>query len=103
MKLTIDGVKKSKKEGIIKENKLNKGAKVTENLITTTKNYLINKYKKDGYYNTKVNINTTEVTDSIEKRRVNMTVNIDKGEKIKIKEINFNGNEQISDKKLRKA
>ncbi|MEZ4803288.1 MAG: POTRA domain-containing protein [Gelidibacter sp.] len=99
----INGVKKSKKEGIIKDNKLTKGAKVTENLITTTRNYLINKYKKDGYYNTSVVINTKEVTDSIEKRRVNMTVDIDKGEKIKIKSITFNGNDKISDKKLRKA
>ncbi len=101
--VTIDGIKKSKKEAIIKDNKLTKGAKVTENLITTTRNYLINKYKKDGFYNTDVTINTVEVTDSIEKSRVNMTVDIDKGEKIKVKNITVNGNEQISDKKLRKA
>ncbi|MCK7590400.1 BamA/TamA family outer membrane protein [Subsaxibacter sp. CAU 1640] len=101
--LEIDGVKKSKKEGIIKDNKLNKGVKVTENLITTTRNYLVNKYKKDGFYNASVDIKTVEVTDSIEKRRVNMSIDIDKGEKIKVKKITFNGNEQISDKKLRKA
>ncbi len=101
--VTIDGVKKSKKEGIIKENKLDKGAKATENLITTTRNYLINKYKKDGYYNTAVTIKTTEVNDSIEKSRVNMAIDIDKGEKIKVKKIVFNGNEEISDKKLRKS
>lgn len=101
--VTINGVKKSKKEGIIKDNKLTKGTKVTENLITTTRNYLINKYKKDGYFNTSVTVNTTEVNDSIEKRRVNMKVDIDKGEKIKVKTITFNGNEQLSDKKLRKA
>jgi outer membrane protein insertion porin family len=101
--LKIEGVKKSKRESIIKDNKLNKGVKVTENLLTTTRNYLVNKYKKEGYYNTSVIINTTEVTDSIEKRRVNMTVDIDKGEKIKIKNITFYGNDQITDKKLRKA
>jgi outer membrane protein insertion porin family len=101
--VTIKGVKKSKKEAIIKDNKLNKGAKVTENLITTSRNYLINKYKKDGFYNTSVIVNTTEVIDSIEKSRVNMTVDIDKGTKIKVKKITFNGNEKIKDKKLRKA
>ncbi len=99
----IEGVKKSKKEGIIKDSKLTKGAKVTENLITTTRNYLVNKYKKDGFYNTSVKINTTEVIDSIEKSRVNMIVSIDKGDKIKVKSITFNGNDQISDKKLRKS
>ena len=32
-----------------------------------------------------------------------MVVNVDKGEKVKIKNISFNGNEKLSDKKLRKA
>jgi outer membrane protein insertion porin family len=99
----IQGVKKSKTESIIKENKLDKGAKVTENLITTTRNYLTNKYKKEGYLNAKVTVNTTEVIDSIEKSRVNMLVYIDKGDKVKIDKITFNGNDILSDKKLRKV
>ncbi|TVZ58609.1 Beta-barrel assembly machine subunit BamA [Flavobacteriaceae bacterium MAR_2010_105] len=99
----IQGIKKSKIDAIKKENKLDKGAKVTENLITTTRNYLTNKYKKEGYLNTKVTVNTTPVTDSIQKSRVNMLVYIDKGDKVKIDEINFIGNDKLSDKKLRKA
>ncbi len=102
----ITGVKKGKFEGIIKDNKLDKGSKVTENLITTTKIYLENKYKKDGYLNSKVNINTIKIKeDSIiaDKSLVNMVVAIDKGEKVKIDNINFEGNEILSDKKLRKA
>ncbi len=99
----IEGVRKSKKEAIITENKLAPGTKVTENSITTTRNYLTNKYKKEGFYNTKVTINTYEVTDSIQKTRVNMDINIDKGEKVKIKKITFNGNNKIASKKLRKA
>ncbi len=99
--LKINGVKKSQTEEIIKENKLKKGTKVTENLITTTKNYLTKKYKKEGYLNTKVYINTVDVKDSIKTARVNMVLNIDKGEKVKIKDIVFSGNEVLSDKKLR--
>ncbi len=102
--VTIEGIKKGKHESIIKDNGLTKGTKVTENLITTTKNYLTNKYKKDGFLKAKVNVNTREVKDdSIEKSRVDMLVYIDRGEKVKIKEIVFEGNEKISDKKLRKA
>ena len=101
--VTIKGVKKSKIEDIVKENKLQKGVKVTENLITTTRNYLTNKYKKEGFFNTKVTINTAEVHDSIEKTRVNMLVYIDKGQKVKIDKITFNGNDVLSDKKLSKA
>ena len=99
----INGLRKSKKEAVIKENKLDKGAKVTENLLTTTKNYLTNKYKKDGFYNTKVNINTIEVKDSLDKSRVNMVVGIDKGQKVKVKNIIFTGNSVLKDGKLRSA
>ncbi|MFI1771878.1 outer membrane protein assembly factor BamA [Thalassobellus citreus] len=101
--LKINGVKKSKFEGIISDNKLKKGTKVTENLITTTKNFLEKKYKKQGFLNTKVHINTIDVKDSIETARVNMVLNIDKGEKVKIKDIAFSGNDILSDKKLRKS
>ncbi len=99
----IEGVKKSKFDDIIKENKLQPGAKVTENLITTTKNYLENSYKKKGFLNSKVIITTSEIKDSIKKSRVNMKLRIDKGNKIKIKKIVFNGSEKLSNKKLRKA
>ncbi|MDO6761011.1 POTRA domain-containing protein [Tamlana sp. 2_MG-2023] len=99
--LKINGVKKGKKEDIIKENNLNNGVKVTENLITTTKNFLTKKYKKEGFYNTKIHINTLEVKDSMTTPRVNMVLNIDKGEKVKIKDITFFGNEVLEDKKLR--
>lgn len=96
----IEGIKKGKKEDLIKDNDLKKGKIVNENLITTTKNYIQNKYKKDGFYNTKVAITTTpDSTGS----NVNMLVRIDKGSKVKIKEINFEGNEKIKDSKLRSA
>ncbi|OMP31395.1 outer membrane protein assembly factor BamA [Mangrovimonas sp. DI 80] len=101
--VTINGIKKSKKEEVINENKLTKGVKVTENLITTTRNYLTSKYKKDGFLNTKVNVITKEVQDSIQKSRVDMLVNIDKGQKVKVKSIEFTGNDKIADEKLRKA
>ena len=101
--LTITGVKKGKKDEIKQENNLQTGVKVTENLIANTRNYLTNKYQKKGFLNTKVNIVTTEVVDSVKKERVNMLVKIDRGEKVKIKNINFNGNEKIKGKKLRKA
>jgi outer membrane protein insertion porin family len=94
------GIKKNKVEELIKENSLTKGKIVNENLITTTKIYLENKYKKDGYYNSKVALRT--IADSTG-NSVNLVVNIDKGDKLKIKQIAFEGNEKFSDKKLRKA
>ena len=98
--IKINGIKKGKAEDLIKEIDLKKGKIVNENLITTTKNYIENKYKKDGYYNSKVFINTIEDSTSTE---VKMVVNIDKGSKVKVSSITFNGNNEFSDNKLRKA
>jgi outer membrane protein insertion porin family len=95
------GIKKNKIEALIKDNGLTKGKIVNENLITTTKNYIENKYKKDGFYNTKVSINT--IADTTAGNQVKMLVNVDKGDKVKVKEIVFEGNEQFSDSKLRGA
>ena len=101
--LQITGVKKRKFEEIIKENKLQTGVKVTENLITTTKNYLENKYRKKGFLNAKVIIKTEEVIDSTKKSKVKMTLDIIKGNKIKINEISFEGINELNAKTLEKA
>jgi outer membrane protein insertion porin family len=95
------GIKKSKVEGLIKDNNLTKSKIVNENLITTTKNYIENKYKKEGFYNTKVTITTTP--DTIAGNNVNMLVRVDKGDKVKISSIDFIGNKQLTDTQLRRA
>lgn len=96
----IDGIKKSKSEGIIKDASLTKGKIVNENLITTTKNYIENKYRKDGFYRTKVIVSTHP--DTIE-NQVKMLINIDKGTKTRISSIDFEGNEVFSDGQLRRT
>ena len=98
--IKIKGVKKGKKEDILKEAELNKGKIVNDNLITNTKNYIENKFQKDGFYNTKVTINT--LTDSTN-TKVDMVVFIDRGEKVKINTIDFIGNELLADEKLKKT
>ncbi len=101
--LKVEGIKKRKIEELIKENKLQVGVKVTENLITTTKNYLENKYRKKGYLNASVKIKTNKISDSTNKSKVNMSILIDKGEKIKINKIEFIGAEKLKLTVLEKA
>ena len=100
-KVTFYGVKKGKVEGLIKDTDLKKGKKITESLISNSKNYITNKYKKQGYLNAQVNIATAK--DTSDTNAQSMVVNVKKGDKVKIRDISFEGNEQISDKKLRKA
>ncbi|MGO3181349.1 MAG: BamA/OMP85 family outer membrane protein [Aequorivita sp.] len=104
--VTIEGkgVRKAKRKEIIKDNDLTAGTKITKNLLTTTKNYITNLYKKDGFYNTEVIISTTPELDStgVEVSK-NMTIAVDKGKRVKVKAINFEGNEHFTDGKLRRS
>ena len=95
----INGLKKSKIQPLITDTELKAGKKLSESFLANTKNYIINKFQKEGFLNTKVAFNTVE--DTINKNTYMMVVNVDLGERVKIKEINFDGNEVFSNKKLR--
>ena len=97
------GIKDKKGTSFVKDNGLNKGAKVTENLITTTKNFIENDYKKKGFLNTKVFINQVKKEDSTGKNNVDLVINVDRGERVKIKDIIFDGREQLKEGKLTAA
>jgi outer membrane protein insertion porin family len=97
----ISGIKKSKAKELIKDAELKTGAMLTDNLIVTTKNYITKKYTDKGFLKTKVNLDVKNDTSDI--NTVNMNVYIDKGSKIKIKDIIFTGNKKLSGKKLRKV
>ncbi len=98
------GLRKAKKKEILKDNDLKPGTKITENLLTTTRNYITNKYKKEGFFNTEVTITTTPELDStgVEVSK-NMNISVDRGKRVKVKAINFEGNEQFANGKLRRS
>ena len=96
----IQGLKKGKKETIIDETELTSGKKLSESFLTNTKNYIVNKFKKEGFLNTKVVLNT--IPDTIGNNSLKMVVNVDRGERIKIDRIEFDGNEVFKEKILRK-
>ncbi|WP_298879048.1 outer membrane protein assembly factor BamA [uncultured Polaribacter sp.] len=97
----ISGIKKGKAKELKKDAELKVGAMVTDNLIVTTKNYFTKKYTDKGFLKTKVSLDVK--TDTADANVVNMAIHIDKGRKIKIKDIIFTGNKALSGTKLRKA
>ena len=99
--VTITGVSKSKAKDLRKETDLKKGAMVTDNLIVTSRNFIKRKYTDKGFLKTKVALNTKKDTSDI--NTVDMNIHVDKGDRIKIKEINFTGNKAFSNGKLRGA
>ena len=94
----INGIKKNKIQNILKETDLDRGKKLSESFLTNTKNYIVKKFKKEGFLNTKVNIRNIE--DSTQINTLNLLINIDKGERVKISDINFIGNEKFKEKIL---
>lgn len=94
----IKGIRKNKIQNILKETELDKGKKLSESFLTNTKNYIVNKFKKEGYLNTKINVRNIE--DSTQVNTLNLLINIDKGERVKISDINFSGNEKFKEKSL---
>ena len=95
----INGLKKGNIESLIKDTELITGKKLSESFLTNTKNYIVNKYKKEGFLDTKVVLNT--IKDSVGTNSYKMVVNVDKGSRIKIKDIEFVGNEVYKGNKLR--
>ena len=97
---TIKGLKKGKIETIVKDTDIKKGKKLSKNFLSTTKNYIINKYKKEGFLNTKVTIDTKADTTDVNSQK--MLVSIDKDERVKVRSISFEGNKVYRSRKLRK-
>ncbi len=100
--LEISGLKKGKESDIREKLELKRGMQVTENLINSAKktiqDYLYNK----KFLNAKVDIvQVDDTTASL--NNVKLKIYIDKGEKVKIKDINFKGNTVFSDGKLRRT
>lgn len=98
-KLIFPNLGKAKSRTLKDEAKIKTGDMVTENLIVTTKNYYKKKYVDDGFLKTKVSIDSKK---GKQPNTVDLKVFIDKGERIKIKNINIVGNERLSSKKIRK-
>ncbi len=95
----INGIKKGQSESIIDETELSEGKRLSESFLTNTKNYIENKFRKDGFLNTKVNLITRP--DTIGSNKLNLIVDVNKGERIKINDISFNGNEVFKDSRLK--
>ena len=97
---TIKGIKKGKIESIVKDTDIKKGKKLSKNFLATTKNYIENKYRKDGFLNAKVTIDTKADTTGVNNQK--LLVSLDRGERVKIRSVAFEGNNVFKNKKLRK-
>ena len=84
-----DGVKKSEREDLDAQIGVAKGSQVTPNIIDRAKTIIKRYYDGKGYQNADVEIYQQD--DSTLKNMVNLTIYVDKHEKVKIKNLVING------------
>ena len=97
--ITYSGVKKSEREDLDAKLGMGKGMSLTKNLVDRAK-ILAKKYFDDkGYKNAEVEI--TQHDDVTGKNQVVLEVNIDKKDKMKVRNIVLEGNDQVGDAKIK--
>lgn len=96
----IEGVKRSERRELREQLNLLSGFAVTtsvrEQALSTIRRY----YREKGYWNTQIDV-YEELSDD-DRNRVTLTFVIDPGDRVKVREITFNGANSFSERKIRR-
>jgi outer membrane protein insertion porin family len=98
-KFTFSGIRNGQKEDLTKKITLIRGKVVTDALLNNTRTQVRKFFVNKGYLDAKVNV--VQVADSSLSNSVALRIDVDKGAKVRIYDIAFEGNKAFSDKKLR--
>ncbi len=96
----FDGVRRSDEESLTELLALSVGDVVTESLLLRAENKIKEYFIKDGYL--KPTVNFIKTPDSVRVNSLNLKFEIDRGERVRIKSVNFYGNEELSDWQLKR-
>ena len=97
----IEGVKKSEADDIREKINLYKEKILTNSVVANTKRKIRNHFVDKGYLNTQVEV--VQKQDTLFDNHIFVIIKVDKKKKVKINRIFINGNEAISDAKLKRA
>ncbi|MTI86715.1 MAG: outer membrane protein assembly factor BamA [Balneolaceae bacterium] len=96
----IEGVKRSQRKDLEDLIVLRPGTAITDAAIGQAKNTINRFYKQKGYWYTQVDVRTDSVEGVYNRER--LVFDIDAGKRLEVKDIIFEGNEQLSNRKLTK-
>ncbi|QQS27850.1 MAG: outer membrane protein assembly factor BamA [Sphingobacteriales bacterium] len=99
-KYSFNGVKKGEEDDLRENLSLIKGRIVTQNLLNNAQNSIINFYRKKGFLNSEVKI--IQTPDPLFSNSVILQFDVSRKNKVKIDEIVFIGNENVSSRSLKK-
>ena len=97
----FEGVTKSKKEDLMEVLKLKRNTELSDYIIDKNIKLIKEHYLEKGFRTCEVEVRIDN--DSIYEQCVNVTFVIDRGPKVRVGEINFIGNEEFDDKRLRRT
>lgn len=97
----FDGIPKGRKKDLFEKLKLRAGGEFSDYVIDKNTKLIKEYFAEKGYRNTEVNLLVEN--DSIRPQTVNITFDVDRKDKVRIKEINFTGNDNFKSKRLRRA
>ena len=95
---TFSGVKSGEEKELLERLNFRRGGEFSDYVAKTSTDIIKRYYKEKGFYNVKVDVNTKR--DSVIKSAIRVQFAVDKGQKVKIKKITFNGAENVKESKL---
>ena len=101
LKFAFNGIKKGDEDNLRDKINLNSGMTVNDNLIKVSQQKIEEYFVEKGFL--QVSCEAQTIPDSVNNRKVTLEFNITKNARLKIKEINFSGNQSLKDSKLRKV
>lgn len=99
--MRFSGVKGGEKKDIEEKLSMVPGQQITPNIVNRAKEIIKNYYSSKGFKNAQVNI--TQVPDIGKENQVILDVDIDRNNKVKVHKIYINGNNVLSDRKVKRA
>ena len=99
-RIEIEGLKKGENEEVQKRLNTSSGRIVNENLLRTTRSTIQKFLREKSFLYPEIEITTKK--DSAEANNEIVMVNVTKNKKIKVHAVHFEGNEEFSDRQLRK-
>ena len=97
-----EGIGNSKKKDLAEKLQLRRNSELSDYVIDKNKKLIQKEFADKGYRNTEVKAIITNDTTGLD-NVVHVTFLIDRKEKVKVGEITFDGNEQFTDKRLRRT
>ncbi|MCW3806512.1 BamA/OMP85 family outer membrane protein [Plebeiibacterium marinum] len=95
------GLKKSEIETVAEKVAMMKGSQVTPYLITRSEKYIADYFVAKGFYNTEVRV--VQKDDTAKVNHVYLDITVDKKEKVKVKSLEFLGNNVFAYQKLNRT